>query len=276
MKNTSKTITGLTLASAVVLSQANVSHAQESNNKDKNSEMTQKLNDKNDGVSQTFSDNIKLVSENGKLSQALSNNNNNNIDSGTNVNISAAGHSSSNSNLGLSMPGLSALLAGTPSADNPIPGASTSSSLLERLTSSTPNTTAAFSSPPLPVTPQSPNVSALSPNQNVNFQKSSFSTSPNSNTFNSTNSNSPLSNITSPASNFTSSSPKSQMQFQSSSPSSKEVMGITSPLSSPPGTTPVSLNLQGLSLQGITGLQNVQVHIYIYFFYISVDINIAK
>ena len=46
MKNTSKTITGLTLASAVVLSQANISHAQESNNKDKNSEMTQKLNDK--------------------------------------------------------------------------------------------------------------------------------------------------------------------------------------------------------------------------------------
>ncbi|KAG8255348.1 transcription coregulator activity protein [Homalodisca vitripennis] len=38
------------------------------------------------------------------------------------------------SSLGLSMPGLSALLAGTPSADNPVPGASSSNSaLLERL-----------------------------------------------------------------------------------------------------------------------------------------------
>lgn len=40
------------------------------------------------------------------------------------------------SSLGLSMPGLSALLAGTPSADNPIPGMNTASSLLERLTAS--------------------------------------------------------------------------------------------------------------------------------------------
>ncbi|XP_012146685.1 uncharacterized protein LOC100879308 isoform X5 [Megachile rotundata] len=40
------------------------------------------------------------------------------------------------STLGLSMPGLSALLAGTPSADNPIPGINSGSSLLERLTAS--------------------------------------------------------------------------------------------------------------------------------------------
>ncbi|KAF7998560.1 hypothetical protein HCN44_010968 [Aphidius gifuensis] len=40
------------------------------------------------------------------------------------------------SSLGLSMPGLSALLAGTPSADNPIPGMNAASSLLERLTAS--------------------------------------------------------------------------------------------------------------------------------------------
>ncbi|XP_015119137.1 myb-like protein U isoform X1 [Diachasma alloeum] len=40
------------------------------------------------------------------------------------------------STLGLSMPGLSALLAGTPSADNPIPGINTASTLLERLTAS--------------------------------------------------------------------------------------------------------------------------------------------
>ncbi|XP_011694965.1 PREDICTED: transcription factor SPT20 homolog isoform X2 [Wasmannia auropunctata] len=40
------------------------------------------------------------------------------------------------STLGLSMPGLSALLAGTPSADNPIPGMNSTSSLLERLTAS--------------------------------------------------------------------------------------------------------------------------------------------
>ncbi|XP_011311346.1 uncharacterized protein Spt20 [Fopius arisanus] len=42
----------------------------------------------------------------------------------------------STSTLGLSMPGLSALLAGTPSADNPIPGINTASTLLERLTAS--------------------------------------------------------------------------------------------------------------------------------------------
>ncbi|XP_043584731.1 transcription factor SPT20 homolog isoform X3 [Bombus pyrosoma] len=41
-----------------------------------------------------------------------------------------------NSTLGLSMSGLSALLAGTPSADNPIPGINSGSSLLERLTAS--------------------------------------------------------------------------------------------------------------------------------------------
>ncbi|OAD62360.1 Protein FAM48A [Eufriesea mexicana] len=40
------------------------------------------------------------------------------------------------STLGLSMSGLSALLAGTPSADNPIPGINSGSSLLERLTAS--------------------------------------------------------------------------------------------------------------------------------------------
>ncbi|KAK6637648.1 hypothetical protein RUM44_008070 [Polyplax serrata] len=224
------------------------------------------INDKSDGVSQTLSESKNIISENGKLSQALS--------SCTDVGTNSAGPSSSNSNLGLSMPGLSALLAGTPSADNPIPGASTSSSLLERLTSSAPNATA-FSSPPLPVTPQSPNVSALSPSQNLTFQNSSFSTSPSSNAFNSVSTNSPLSNITSPVSNFPSSSPNSQVQFQGSSPNSKEVIGITSPLSSPPGTGPVSLNLQGLSLQGITGLQNVQVSIPGLAVPISLSLNVA-
>lgn len=224
------------------------------------SELNKLLSDKSDisessRLSQALSESKK--NDNSKLSQALTGN----LDSSSGGSLHAA---SSSSNLGLSMPGLSALLAGTPSADNPIPGASNSSSLLERLTSSAPNAVA-FTSPPPPmsITPQSPSISALSPNnQNINFQNSSFSSSPSSNAFNSVNSNSPLPNLTSPTvPNFTSSSPKNQVQFQGTSPNSKEGLGISSPLSSPPGAGPVSLNLQGLSLQSIPGLQNVQVSI---------------
>ncbi|KAL0273255.1 UNVERIFIED_CONTAM: hypothetical protein PYX00_005968 [Menopon gallinae] len=224
------------------------------------------FNDKSEGV---LNDGkvIEKKPESSKLSQALSGN----MDSGTNSPGNTAHGLSSTSNLGLSMPGLSALLAGTPSADNPIPGASNSSSLLERLASSAPN--AAFTSPPLPSTPQSPNISSLSPNQN--FQNSTYATSSTSNTFNSVNSNSPLSTMSPSVPNFTSSSPKNQVQFQSPSPNSKEILGISSPLSSPPGSGPVSLNLQGLSLQGIPGLQNVQVSIPGLAVPISLSLNVA-
>jgi hypothetical protein len=72
------------------------------------------------------------------------------------------------SNLGLAMPGLSALLAGTPSADNPMPGAPTSSTpgLLERLTSPTvvPTYVATAPTPPSPLaTSQSPKPITPSP-----------------------------------------------------------------------------------------------------------------
>lgn len=72
------------------------------------------------------------------------------------------------SNLGLAMPGLSALLAGTPSADNPMPGAPTSSTpgLLERLTSPTvvPTYVATAPTPPSPIaTSQSPKPITPSP-----------------------------------------------------------------------------------------------------------------
>lgn len=154
------------------------------------------------------------------------------------------GGETSGSSLGLSMPGLSALLAGTPSADYPNAGAANSgaSSLLDRL-----STSATFASPPSAFPPQSP---APSPSQNITFQSSgSFGASP-SNAFNST--NSPMSNLTSPSlPGFTSPSPKSQVQFHGVSPTA-------SPLSSPPssstGNAPVSLNLQGLSLQGLTNI----------------------
>ncbi|PSN53591.1 hypothetical protein C0J52_00956, partial [Blattella germanica] len=92
----------------------------------------------------------------------------------------AADATATGSNLGLSMPGLSALLAGTPAADHPIPGsANSASSLLERLTASSTSGTA----PPSPYTPlpssspknqflsQSPTPSPLSspPQQSVNL-----------------------------------------------------------------------------------------------------------
>lgn len=69
------------------------------------------------------------------------------------------------STLGLSMPGLSALLAGTPSADNPIPGMNSTSSLLERLTASS-------SQPTSPMTSPSPT--------NVNLQGVNLTSLPNS------------------------------------------------------------------------------------------------
>ncbi|XP_046488513.1 transcription factor SPT20 homolog isoform X2 [Neodiprion pinetum] len=72
------------------------------------------------------------------------------------------------STLGLSMPGLSALLAGTPSADNPIPGINTTSSLLERLTASSSQS----SQPSSPMT--SP------PATNVNLQGVNLTSLPNS------------------------------------------------------------------------------------------------
>ncbi|XP_025988097.1 transcription factor SPT20 homolog isoform X2 [Solenopsis invicta] len=72
------------------------------------------------------------------------------------------------STLGLSMPGLSALLAGTPSADNPIPGMNSTSSLLERLTASSSQS----SQPASPMT---------SPSQtNVNLQGVNLTSLPNS------------------------------------------------------------------------------------------------
>ncbi|KDR23811.1 hypothetical protein L798_11391 [Zootermopsis nevadensis] len=137
------------------------------------------------------------------------------------------------------MPGLSALLAGTPSADHPIPGSGSSvSSLLERLTasSSTSGTNPPSSFTPLP------------------------SSSPNAQPFSSP----------SPKSQFLSQSPspKNQQQQQTHFPSASPKPPATpSPLSSPPLSS-VNLNLQGLSLaslQGamasIPGLQNVQVSI---------------
>ncbi|XP_059483010.1 transcription factor SPT20 homolog isoform X2 [Neocloeon triangulifer] len=67
-------------------------------------------------------------------------------------------------NLGMAMPGLSALLAGTPSADNPMPGST--NNLLERLTSPTivPAYVAPAPTPPSPVaTSQSPKPITQSP-----------------------------------------------------------------------------------------------------------------
>ncbi|XP_018361197.1 PREDICTED: transcription factor SPT20 homolog isoform X3 [Trachymyrmex cornetzi] len=72
------------------------------------------------------------------------------------------------STLGLSMPGLSALLAGTPSADNPIPGMNSTSSLLERLTASSSQS----SQPASPMTNPSPT--------NVNLQGVNLTSLPNS------------------------------------------------------------------------------------------------
>lgn len=72
------------------------------------------------------------------------------------------------STLGLSMPGLSALLAGTPSADNPIPGINTASSLLERLTASS----SQGSQPSSPMTSPPPT--------NVNLQGVNLTSLPNS------------------------------------------------------------------------------------------------
>ncbi|XP_011873837.1 PREDICTED: transcription factor SPT20 homolog isoform X1 [Vollenhovia emeryi] len=72
------------------------------------------------------------------------------------------------STLGLSMPGLSALLAGTPSADNPIPGMNSTSSLLERLTASSSQS----SQPASPMTSPSPT--------NVNLQGVNLTSLPNS------------------------------------------------------------------------------------------------
>ncbi|XP_072746310.1 uncharacterized protein [Anoplolepis gracilipes] len=72
------------------------------------------------------------------------------------------------STLGLSMPGLSAMLAGTPSADNPIPGMNSASSLLERLTASSSQS----SQPASPMTSPSPT--------NVNLQGVNLTSLPNS------------------------------------------------------------------------------------------------
>lgn len=72
------------------------------------------------------------------------------------------------STLGLSMPGLSALLAGTPSADNPIPGINSASSLLERLTASS----SQGSQPTSPMTSPPP--------ANVNLQGVNLANLPNS------------------------------------------------------------------------------------------------
>ncbi|XP_018403258.1 PREDICTED: transcription factor SPT20 homolog isoform X2 [Cyphomyrmex costatus] len=72
------------------------------------------------------------------------------------------------STLGLSMPGLSALLAGTPSADNPIPGMNSTSSLLERLTASSNQS----SQPASPMTNPTP--------ANVNLQGVNLTSLPNS------------------------------------------------------------------------------------------------
>ncbi|XP_076178961.1 uncharacterized protein LOC143152555 isoform X3 [Ptiloglossa arizonensis] len=72
------------------------------------------------------------------------------------------------STLGLSMPGLSALLAGTPSADNPIPGINSGSSLLERLTASSSQNN------------QSTNPMTTPPSTNVNLQGVNLTSLPNS------------------------------------------------------------------------------------------------
>ncbi|XP_076664126.1 uncharacterized protein LOC143366720 isoform X3 [Andrena cerasifolii] len=72
------------------------------------------------------------------------------------------------STLGLSMPGLSALLAGTPSADNPIPGINSGSSLLERLTASSSQNS------------QSTSPMTTPPSTNVNLQGVNLTSLPNS------------------------------------------------------------------------------------------------
>ncbi|KZC10096.1 PREDICTED: transcription factor SPT20 homolog isoform X1 [Dufourea novaeangliae] len=72
------------------------------------------------------------------------------------------------STLGLSMPGLSALLAGTPSADNPIPGINSGSSLLERLTASSSQNN------------QSTNPMSTPQSANVNLQGVNLTSLPNS------------------------------------------------------------------------------------------------
>ncbi|XP_014602622.1 PREDICTED: transcription factor SPT20 homolog isoform X3 [Polistes canadensis] len=72
------------------------------------------------------------------------------------------------STLGFSMPGLSALLAGTPSADNPIPGFNSPSPLLERITASSSQSTQ----------PASPMTSP--PPANVNLQGVNLTSLPNS------------------------------------------------------------------------------------------------
>ncbi|GLH01094.1 RWD domain-containing protein 2A [Gryllus bimaculatus] len=86
--------------------------------------------------------------------------------------VSSAGvspSSDSNSSLGPTMPGLSALLAGSPSADNPIPGASTTASpaLMERLAAATaPPTPGPAGSPGTPVNhPHTPSPKAATPSK---------------------------------------------------------------------------------------------------------------
>ncbi|KAF4524682.1 hypothetical protein B566_EDAN009526, partial [Ephemera danica] len=86
------------------------------------------------------------------------------------------------SNLGHAMPGLSALLAGTPSADNPIPGVNTSSSLLERLTASSVapqyvTTTQGTMASALPVSTPSPKPIIPSPMSSPTHQASTLSLS---------------------------------------------------------------------------------------------------
>ncbi|KAG8221854.1 hypothetical protein J437_LFUL003230, partial [Ladona fulva] len=67
--------------------------------------------------------------------------------------VAAEGSSTSaSSSAGLSVPGLSALLAGTPSADNPIPGINSCSTLLDRLTASSSGGTCPPAQNSLPVT----------------------------------------------------------------------------------------------------------------------------
>ncbi|XP_065345251.1 transcription factor SPT20 homolog isoform X1 [Cloeon dipterum] len=93
------------------------------------------------------------------------------------------------SNLGMAMPGLSALLAGTPSADNPMPSSTNNTSvLLEKLTSPTvvpayvgpaptPPSPVATSQSPKPITPSpmsSPSTLSVSSVSNLNLHLASL------------------------------------------------------------------------------------------------------
>uniref|UniRef100_A0A1B6EGG4 Spt20-like SEP domain-containing protein n=1 Tax=Clastoptera arizonana TaxID=38151 RepID=A0A1B6EGG4_9HEMI len=195
------------------------------------------------------------------------------------------------SSLGLSMPGLSALLAGTPSADNPVPGATNSgSSLLERL-STPPSYPSSSPKPPPAPSPSSINlniaslqgamVTSIPGLQNMQASKPVIMTNP---------------AISALANDLKNSAQQFQQQAANAVSDNQVAGGSNSnstllerlstppsyPSSSPkppPAPSPSSINLNLASIQGamasIPGLQNVQVSIPGLAVPISVSLNVS-